>query len=294
MAKWTMELRSLKNEFFEAMADYPIFNEAYRPILNNKIYSVLKFREIGYETPELFIDQLQAWLDLNMPYYNWLYKSLEVELTPTQRLKIIESKEIISEIDEKGEGSYQKAGSENGDSDSRVNTDASTRVDSENNTIEESTSRDSSNSQAEENGETNGKNNSYNSDFPQGNLNDLEDSNYFTTGSQGSSQDLSKSNSNSQTSSEGENNRSSRVDGLQTTDSQGLTTSETNTNKRNEESGSDRSTKETSKKETHNDEKMGNTNLTDFELIELYRKTFVNVDKKLINALSRELFINLW
>ena len=90
MATYTMELRKIQAEFYNAMQSYPIFDESYREQLNDKIYHALKYREIGYETPELFLEELEEWMNLNMPEYNWLYKANLIELTPLQRAKLLQ------------------------------------------------------------------------------------------------------------------------------------------------------------------------------------------------------------
>ena len=41
-------------------------------------------------------------------------------------------------------------------------------------------------------------------------------------------------------------------------------------------------------------ERTGNEGKTDFELLAEYRKSFLNVDAKLIRALKKDLFMNIW
>lgn len=55
--------------------DYPIFDEAYRETLNNKIIRHYYTREIGAETVGRFRMFVREAMHLIMPYYNQLYES---------------------------------------------------------------------------------------------------------------------------------------------------------------------------------------------------------------------------
>ena len=57
------------------LSDYPIFNEAYRSQLNDKIIRRYYFREIGQETLELFRWYMRTKMFEIMPYYNQMYES---------------------------------------------------------------------------------------------------------------------------------------------------------------------------------------------------------------------------
>lgn len=62
--------------------DYPIFDEAYRRVLERKILLQYYTREIGQETIALFKLHLANRLNLIMPYYNQLYLSELVKYDP--------------------------------------------------------------------------------------------------------------------------------------------------------------------------------------------------------------------
>ena len=57
------------------LADYPIFDEAYRETLNNKIIRHYWAYEIGSETSGLFRWNLRDAMFMIMPYYNQMYLS---------------------------------------------------------------------------------------------------------------------------------------------------------------------------------------------------------------------------
>lgn len=91
IAKYTYELRDLINEGFTLnLTVYPIFDEAYRESLNEKIIAHFYFREIGQETPDRFNYMLARRMNEIMPYYNQLYKSeaMAASLDPLSTDKI--------------------------------------------------------------------------------------------------------------------------------------------------------------------------------------------------------------
>lgn len=84
MSRYTVELHSLEEAGYDlGLSTYPIFDEDYRSILNNKIIEHYAFREIGLETPALFARFMARKMSEIMVYYNQLYKS---ELLPIQAL----------------------------------------------------------------------------------------------------------------------------------------------------------------------------------------------------------------
>src|SRR5690606_21717366 len=59
--------------------DYPIFDNGYRPTLNEKIVGRFWFREIGFETESMFRHYMRQRMLEIMPYYNDLYQSTLVK-----------------------------------------------------------------------------------------------------------------------------------------------------------------------------------------------------------------------
>lgn len=75
MSKYTITIRKLIQNGFEFnLNSYPIFDENYRKILNQKILDHYLMSEIGLETPALFNHYLGSKLNEIMPYYNTLYE----------------------------------------------------------------------------------------------------------------------------------------------------------------------------------------------------------------------------
>ena len=90
-AKYTVVLKSLmdnpqtKTKLDEALSKYPIYvgKKEYdliptREALNAKILNHYKYREIGFETVGRFLDELEIAMSELMPYYNELFKSVEI------------------------------------------------------------------------------------------------------------------------------------------------------------------------------------------------------------------------
>lgn len=75
MAKYTTTIRNLMDNNFDfGLKNYPIFDEDYREVLNNKILMHYYMDEIGFETAGLFKIYLNNKMNEIMPYYNELYK----------------------------------------------------------------------------------------------------------------------------------------------------------------------------------------------------------------------------
>lgn len=62
--------------------DYPIYDEAHRSVLNNMIIRRYYFREIGFETMAQFTWMLRRTMHEIMPWYNDLYRALELVKNP--------------------------------------------------------------------------------------------------------------------------------------------------------------------------------------------------------------------
>jgi hypothetical protein len=79
MAKYTTQIRSLVENGFPIFDfDYPIFDPAYKTVLETKIIDYYYFREIGLETPAQFKQFLKSKLTRIMPYYNEMYLQNQV------------------------------------------------------------------------------------------------------------------------------------------------------------------------------------------------------------------------
>ena len=84
MAKYTVCLGDVINSGrkLSALENYPIYNEDFRKDLNNMILHHFWFREIGFETVELFDFYLGATMNEIMPYYNKLFVAADMIVDP--------------------------------------------------------------------------------------------------------------------------------------------------------------------------------------------------------------------
>ena len=106
MAKYTTELHDLIASGYDlGMVAYPIFDEAYRPILNRKILEHYWFREIGLETADRFKWFLNVKLNEVMPYYNLLYESTILNFNPLHTFNQTETTLRETEGNSTGESS---------------------------------------------------------------------------------------------------------------------------------------------------------------------------------------------
>lgn len=91
MSKYTVTLHQLIISGYDlGLVEYPIFDEQFRIPLNNKILDHYRFREIGFETPEMFKFFLNRTMNEIMPYYNELWKTLLLDFDPLTNYHMVE------------------------------------------------------------------------------------------------------------------------------------------------------------------------------------------------------------
>lgn len=91
--------------------DYPLFDEAYRETLNNKIIRHYYTREIGAETVGRFRMFIRDAMHLIMPYYNQLYESerLAKGMEPLGDRNLQHTEHAWGNASNKGENSSQSS-----------------------------------------------------------------------------------------------------------------------------------------------------------------------------------------
>lgn len=104
------------------LAQYPIFDNEYRPILNGKIVDEYWNREIGVETIDNFKLVLRRKMQQIMPYYNKLYESELIEFDALSTMDINSVSEGAVEANETANGT-NVASSENTSGSRVVNSD---------------------------------------------------------------------------------------------------------------------------------------------------------------------------
>lgn len=332
MAKYTMYLNDLKDHelYKEVMAGYEIFDDSYREYLNNKIFKSLRWEEIGAETVELWCSFLDSWFSLNMTTFNWQYAAQKKLSEITDPFIIQRITDTFNKDTKSNEESSSKdtVNSTNSSTASQTTTNKGTE-DSTNRSqgSQTQTTNDSSTSDTDVNNNgtstdtntmtgnsssnTTNKKNTFNSDFPQGNIGTagdggagMGDSGYYTSGSKedGSGSDITQNSSTS------EDTATNTFTGKTTgkTSSLGTMTSNGETNGSNKKSTdfitemngkttgeSDTVGNKTGKRDiTGNEKNQGERKVFgDVEQIVKFRDAFNDIDKNLIRKLKKDLFM---
>ena len=128
MAKYTEVLHDLlrdeqfTSELEKAMNSYPIYKPLHpqlysyiptREELNKKIIDHYRFYEIGSETPRRFLFNLEMTLNEIMPYYNQLYKSIDIMNNVDD---IFGNLDVVESYEEESTGNTESTGESKTDS----------------------------------------------------------------------------------------------------------------------------------------------------------------------------------
>ena len=99
-SEYTLELGTIVDSGYDlGMNNYPIFDENYRDILNQKILAHFWFREIGFETPGLFKHYLNLRMNEIMPFYNQYYESTLLKFDPLSNMNLTSDSDRNSKTD---------------------------------------------------------------------------------------------------------------------------------------------------------------------------------------------------
>ena len=91
--------------------DFPIFDESYRAVLENKILKHYYTREIGAETVGLWKLWLNTRLNEIMPYYNKLYESELIKFNPMYDVDLTTDYQKVDNGTNNKSGSFSESGS---------------------------------------------------------------------------------------------------------------------------------------------------------------------------------------
>lgn len=130
MADYTLTLGNLIDRGFDtdeklhlSARYYPIFDESYRARLNEKIVAHYALREIGAETPQMFVFYLGRTMREQMDYYNQLYVSAQHKFDPFITSDIRQEMDSTSVNESSGKSSGTQS------SESRADSTSDTKVD---------------------------------------------------------------------------------------------------------------------------------------------------------------------
>lgn len=122
--EYTITLKQILDSGIDiGLKDYPIWNEEYRETLNKKIVDHYYLREIGQETPGLFIRYLNVKMNEIMPYYCKIYATTQYEYNPIYNADYTREHELKKDTTNNATGEV----SSNSETSSTATTDANTR-----------------------------------------------------------------------------------------------------------------------------------------------------------------------
>jgi len=110
---------------------YPIFDEGYRKVFETHLIKNFYTREIGQETEGLFKLRLENWLNINMPYYNKLFKSELLEFDPLTNTKVETTHNRKNETDRNDKRDITQQSNTNGTTSSDTDSTGKQNVSSE-------------------------------------------------------------------------------------------------------------------------------------------------------------------
>ena len=270
MSKYTTELRYLiENNFDIGLKDYPIFDENYREPLNRKIINHYYFREIGFETAELFKRYLNNTMNEIMPYYNQLFKSELLEFNPFYNV----DKTVTADKNNNSVSDFV------GNISGKNTQTADTENTQTNNGKQQTTTAATSTGESVGNSTTTNRNKNVSSDTPQGflSINSIENETYASAAEMGNAESINNSKASS-------NNAENGITDQTTADE----TKATGNSKSNATTETDTANKTTSNDfENYISHVIGKSEGETYsEMLMKFRETFLNIDMMIIDELK--------
>lgn len=243
--------------------DFPIFDENYRSVLEDKILKHYYTREIGAETIGLWKLWLNTRMNEIMPYYNQLYASEAIKFNPMYDVDLTTTHQQTDNRNDNMTESELKVGSRDTDFSSHDEGSSSSHTDNDTSTDDRT------------------KNDHWEmfSDTPSGGLNGVRDEKYLTTAMHTTDD---KSGSNVHSVNEVDNNGSSSNSSSGNSD-----TDYSEDINRNRQVG----IKNVQDYASHVVGKTAGKSYS--SMLKEFRETFLNIDMQIINEL-RDLFFTLW
>lgn len=243
--------------------DFPIFDENYRNVLEDKILKHYYTREIGAETIGLWKLWLNTRMNEIMPYYNQLYASEVIKFNPMYDVDLTTTHQQTDNRNDNMTESELKVGSRDTDFSSHDEGSSSSHTDNDTSTDDRT------------------KNDHWEmfSDTPSGGLNGVRDEKYLTTAMHTTDD---KSGSNVHSVNEVDNNGSSSNSSSGNSD-----TDYSEDINRNRQVG----IKNVQDYASHVVGKTAGKSYS--SMLKEFRETFLNIDMQIINEL-RDLFLTLW
>lgn len=254
--------------------DFPVYDPAYKTVLETKILKHYYTREIGFETVALWKHWLDMRLNEIMPYYNQLYESCTHEFNPFY--------DVDFTTTGNRNGKYDETHGDNGTS-SNVRTD-NLKEDTSSNTKTDTNATRTDNLAHEDTDTSQNTHYDLYSDTPQGALTGIDNENYLTN--------ARKVTDNGTDHNTGTNTGTVKNEGSQTVNGSG-STANTGT-QTNEGNTTNNGTKNYTNVDDYLEHVAGKRSYATYSaMLKEYRETFINIDTMIINELS-DLFMNVW
>lgn len=254
--------------------NYPIFDNAYKAVLETKILKHFYTREIGEETYGLWKLRLNTRMNEIMPYYNQMYRSELLEFNPFYDVDVTTTHTQEDNGEEEGSVTESRTGTV---ADDATETFTDTGTSSNTRVLAEDTASSGTDASTDWN---------FYNDTPQGGINGIEPEinqlNYLTN--------VTKDTHEGEFSNEGEKNQNETNNG-RTTDNY-TKTNDFDRTKNDSLTGSN--TKTISNMQEFEQHVVGKRGFNSFSKMLLeFRETFLNIDMMVIEELN-DLFLNLW
>lgn len=263
--------------------DFPIFDENYRNVLENKILKHYYTREIGAESVGLWKFWLNTRLNEIMPYYNQLYQSELIKFNPMYDVDLTTDYQKVDNGTNNRTGSFSEQGNHTENTD-RVDNFGETKHETRNETNDGTNNTNTNNTSANKNDHWD-----YYSDTPQGGINGLANNTYLTN-----ARHITDDGTGSTSSSQNNSTTSNDIEVTADTSRGGSNTSEIDTTGTNSKSGNSTDNAIIKNTEDYLHHVVGKTGGISYsKLLKEFRSTFLNIDMQIINELS-DLFMNIW
>ena len=261
--------------------DYQIFDSSYKSILESKILKYYYFHEICDVPLARWKLMLDNKMNEIMPYYNQLYSSEKLTITPL----INESRERSYTKDtsstSEGQSTMQSSDTSTGHSETDETSSGTDNMTENMQGSGTRTGETSSNREESRNGQA------LTSDTPQGTITDVDDNGYLS-GVQRTSESVTDEQTVTTSENTGDTSQSTR-----TGTTSGTTHSETDTTITTGRSGTDSSTATINTLDDYLEKTSGITGVSQSQLLTEYRNTFLNIDQMVLREL-RPLFFLLY
>lgn len=261
--------------------DYPIFDTTYKPVLESKILKHYYFHEICDIPLARWKLMLDNKMNEIMPYYNQLYSSEKLTITPL----INESRERSYTKDtsstSEGQSTMQSSDTSTGHTETDETSSGTDNMTENTQGSGTRTGETTSNREETRNGQA------LTSDTPQGTITDVDDNGYLS-GVQRTSESIADEQTVNTSENTGDTSQSTR-----TGTTSGTTHSETDTTITNGRTGTDTSTAKINTLDDYLEKTSGITGVSQSQLLTEYRNTFLNIDQMVLREL-RPLFFLLY